>query len=45
MQKSIYRVRTHATLVGRLALDLQRDQQRDGRSDTMNCLQDDRGMT
>jgi hypothetical protein len=45
MQKSIYRVRTHATLVGRLALDLQRDQQRDGRSDTMNFLQDDRGMT
>jgi hypothetical protein len=45
MQKSIYRVRTHATLVGRLALDLQRDQQRDGRSDTMNCLHDDRGMT
>jgi hypothetical protein len=44
MQKSIYQVRTHATLVGRLALDLQRDQQRDGRSATINCLHEERGM-
>jgi len=44
MQKSIYQVRTHAALVGRLALDLQRDQQRDGRSATINCLHDERGM-
>jgi hypothetical protein len=44
MQKSIYQVRTHAALVGRLALDLQRDQQRDGRSATINCLHEERGM-
>jgi hypothetical protein len=44
MQKSIYQVRTHAALVGRLALDLQRDQQRDGRSATINCLHEDRRM-
>jgi hypothetical protein len=44
MQKGIYRVRTHAALVGRLALDLQRDQQWDGRSATINCLHEERGM-
>jgi DNA-binding transcriptional ArsR family regulator len=44
MQKSIYQVRTQAALVGRLALDLQRDQQRDGRSATMDCLHEERGM-
>jgi hypothetical protein len=38
MQKAIYRVRTQATLVGRLALDLQRDQQADSRSSTIGCL-------
>jgi Transposase len=38
MQKAVYRVRTQAALVGRLALDLQRDQQADGRSSTVNCL-------
>jgi hypothetical protein len=43
MQKSVYRVRTHPTLVGRLALDLQRDQQADGRSSTINCLHQERG--
>jgi hypothetical protein len=43
MQKAVYRVRTHAALVGRLALDLQRDQQEDGRSSTINCLHNERG--
>jgi hypothetical protein len=43
MQKAVYRVRTHAALAGRLALDLQRDQQGDGRSATINCLHDERG--
>jgi hypothetical protein len=38
MQKTVYRVRTQAALVGRMALDLQRDQQADGRSSTANCL-------
>jgi hypothetical protein len=38
MQKTIYRVRTQATLEGRMALDLQRDQQADGRSSTIHCL-------
>ena len=38
MQKTVYRVRTQAALVGRLALDLQRDEQADGRSSTANCL-------
>jgi hypothetical protein len=43
MQKTVYRVRTHATLVGRMALDLQRDQQADARSSTINCLHQERG--
>ena len=43
MQKTIYRVRTHATLVGRMALDLQRDQQADSRSATISCLHQERG--
>jgi hypothetical protein len=43
MQKAIDRVRTRVALVGRLALDLQRDQQGDGRSSTMDCLHDERG--
>ena len=43
MQKTIYRVRTHAALVGRMALDLQRDQQKDGRSATLHCLHEERG--
>jgi hypothetical protein len=38
MQQAVYRVRTHAALVGRMALDLQRDQHADGRSSTVNCL-------
>jgi hypothetical protein len=42
MQKAIYRVRTPAALVGRLALDLQRDQQEDGRSTTITCLHQER---
>jgi hypothetical protein len=43
MQKTIYRVRTHAALVGRMALDLQRDQQADSRSSTIDCLHQERG--
>ena len=43
MQKTVYRVRTHATLVGRMALDLQRDQQGEGRSSTITCLHQERG--
>ena len=43
MQKTVYRVRTHATLVGRMALDLQRDQQAGGRSATLHCLHQQRG--
>jgi hypothetical protein len=43
MQKSVYRVRTHAALVGRLALDLQRDQQAESRSSTIHCLHQERG--
>jgi Transposase len=43
MQKAVYRVRTAAALAGRLALDLQRDQQGDGRSTTINCLHEERG--
>ena len=43
MQKAVYRVRTAAALAGRLALDLQRDQQADGRSATINSLHEERG--
>jgi hypothetical protein len=43
MQKTVYRVRTHAALVGRMALDLQRDQQADNRSSTVDCLHQERG--
>ena len=38
MQKTIYRVRTQSTLVGRLALDLQRERQAEGRSATREAL-------
>ena len=38
MQKTVYRVRTHAALKSRLALDLQRDQQAAGRLTTLACL-------
>ena len=43
MQKAVYRVRTQAALVGRMALDLQRDQQADSQSSTINCLHQERG--
>jgi hypothetical protein len=43
MQKAIYRVRTQAAIKGRLALDLQRDQQTEARSDTISCLHRTRG--
>jgi len=38
MQKAIYRVRTQAAIKGRLALDLQRDQQAEDRSEAVSCL-------
>jgi hypothetical protein len=38
MQKAIYRVRTQASIQGRLALDLQRDQQAGDRTETIACL-------
>ena len=34
MQKTVYRVRTHRAIEGRLALDLQRERQGDGRAET-----------
>jgi hypothetical protein len=42
MQKTVYRVRTEESLRGRLALDLQRDEQSEGRQATMGALQQDR---
>jgi hypothetical protein len=42
MQKSVYRVRTKASLVGRLALDLQRERQAAGRQTTTKSLHQDR---
>jgi hypothetical protein len=38
MQKTIYRVRTQASIKARLALDLQRDQRTEARSETISCL-------
>jgi Transposase len=38
MQKTVYRVRTQETLQGRVALDLQRDQQASGRDETVAVL-------
>jgi hypothetical protein len=38
MQKTVYRVRTQASLVGRLALDLQRERQAGGRQVTTKSL-------
>jgi hypothetical protein len=43
MHKAVYRVRTRTSLVGRMALDLQRDQRADGRSSTVGCLHQERG--
>jgi hypothetical protein len=43
MQKTIYRVRTQASLGARLALDLQRDRQASNRSETLACLHQERG--
>jgi hypothetical protein len=42
MQKTVYRVRTPESLRGRLALDLQRDQQAEGRQDTLSSLHESR---
>jgi hypothetical protein len=38
MQKAVYRVRTQESLRGRLALDLQRDQQASNRQETLSSL-------
>jgi hypothetical protein len=42
MQKTVYRVRTQESLQGRLALDLQRDQQADDRQETLTTLHETR---
>lgn len=42
MQKTVYRVRTKDSLEGRLALDLQRDQQREPRAATLHTLHQNR---
>ena len=42
MQKAVYRVRTQQTLQGRMALDLQRDQQANGRGATLGTLHEER---
>jgi Transposase len=38
MQKTVYRVRTHEHIHNRIALDMFRDSQKDGRADAMNVL-------
>jgi hypothetical protein len=42
MQKTVYRVRTQESLRGRLALDLQREEQASGRSATLSSLHEGR---
>jgi hypothetical protein len=42
MQKTVYRVRTQETLRGRLAVDLQRDRQAEGRQETLSSLHESR---
>jgi hypothetical protein len=42
MQKTVYRVRTRKAIEGRLALDLQRERQGDGRADTTQTLHEAR---
>jgi Transposase len=44
MQKTVYRVRTKDALRGRLALDLQRDEQMAGRQATTDSLHEARGL-
>jgi hypothetical protein len=44
MQKAVYRVRTKKSLKGRLALDLQRDEQASGREATTESLHQARGL-
>jgi len=42
MQKAVYRVRTHEHIHDRIALDMLRDSQKDGRTSTINVLHKDR---
>jgi hypothetical protein len=42
MQKTVYRVRTHEHIHNRIALDMLRDSQKDGRTQTINVLHKDR---
>lgn len=42
MQKTVYRVRTQSCIQGRIALDMQRDAQRHGRTQTMDILHEAR---
>jgi hypothetical protein len=45
MQKTIYRVRTHIHLHNRIALDMLRDAQKEGRMDTLQTLHRERTTT
>ncbi|MBI1918113.1 MAG: hypothetical protein HYS12_25765 [Planctomycetes bacterium] len=45
MQKTVYRVRTQTSIKGRWALDLQREQQTEARSETIACLHQTRAST
>jgi hypothetical protein len=45
MQKTVYRVRTQTSIKGRLALDLQREQRTEARSETIACLHQTRAST
>jgi hypothetical protein len=45
MQKTIYQVRKHKSLIDRIALDLQRGQQTSGRVATVTCLHQAREQT
>ncbi len=42
MQETVYRVRTKRAVEGRLALDLQRERQADGRAETLMVLHEAR---
>jgi hypothetical protein len=42
MQKTVYRVRTHKHIHNRIALDMLRDSQKDGRTDTLKTLHRER---
>jgi hypothetical protein len=45
MQKTVYRVRTQTHIHNRIALDMLRESQKDGRTDTLNTLHRERAKT